>query len=161
MNKIRLLTFLNAALVVMNIILLVLLFTRRPLKPPGKPPGSDQAEQVLIRELRLDEDQTLEFRRLRSEHMGQNEKINRDIHRSYDELYALLQSPTMDTIRKQALFESIEELTSALNHSNFDHFEALKSHLRQDQIPDFNRFTQNLKARFGSLTGNKRPPPRH
>ncbi len=151
MTKEKLLTFLVIALVALNTGLLIFLFTNRSTSPlPGHEPF-----QVIIDCLRLDDAQQSQFEQMRHDHHQRMMDLDKIFSATLSNYFDLLK----DSESKPVLRDSLEAVMATIEKEKakitFDHFQHLKSILRNDQKQNFHKLAPELNQ----IIHQRNPPP--
>jgi protein CpxP len=128
MEQTKFLKIAVAALLALNVGLLVFLLSHRPPEPPF---------QLLIREVQMDTGQQTAYQQLREAHHQQilaHQQKNEDLHRVF---FELLTAPAPDSARLQLLADSIAAVKKEEEMITFQHFRAVRALCRPAQIPKF------------------------
>lgn len=113
----------------------------------------ERPRELVIRRLQLDDAQIKEYEKDIRRHRGKISTLDREILRHKEELYAQLSSPDPE-IRK-SLLKTLGHLHVEVEKAHLEHFQAIKSICREEQLPAFDELAKEL-MRFFRKAG---PPP--
>jgi Spy/CpxP family protein refolding chaperone len=156
MERAKLLRWIIAILVILNLGMLVFLFLGRPgrhmhevMEKGGGP------KQIIIERLHLDAEQQKKYDVMVERHRKEMFRLN-DVSRGmHDKLYAFLKTDSADTQQTDSLMKQIAENQYQIENLNFNHFKEIRSLCRPEQMDDFNKLVNDLGELF-----HKGPPPR-
>nr|WP_298930173.1 Spy/CpxP family protein refolding chaperone [uncultured Allomuricauda sp.] len=117
MKKNLLLGLLLLFLVVMNGILLFMLFGQGPERRPPGPPGD-----FIVKELRFDENQMQEFRKLSKAHFKSMRVLDEQSRRLKDELFNGIGDKSFTTGQADSITTLIAQLSKDKELNVFNHF---------------------------------------
>ncbi len=147
MEKTKLLTIAVIGLLVINLgTLSFLLMNGKGHRPPQG--GRAEPKEVIIERLHLDAKQQKDYARLIAWHRGEIDKIDAEIRKAKNELYAELSQPQIDTAVKDSLISAINASQKQIEYVHFKHFEDIRKLCREDQIDDYNELTRELSRIF-------------
>ncbi len=156
MNKVKLLTILVAGLLLVNLGLLVFLFTRIPPpgihNGPGFPPD-DGPKFTIIQKLHFDKDQVIQYEKLIVEHQARIKQLEDNILAGKNQLYATLVS---DSTSKDSVMTRLTLLKQQIEAAHYSHFQEIKKICHPDQLADYKNLTRELAAYF-LPKGRRRP----
>lgn len=155
MSKVKLLSIAVIGLLLINLGILAFLFLRHPQgPPPGKPGGRmEEPRHIIIRELGLNEQQVGEYEILIQKHQDGVRAIDRQIRDAKNSLYSSLAG--QEAGQQDSLINRIGSLQMQVEALHYDHFAAIKTLLKPDQMEKFNRLSRELARLFGP---GPRPP---
>lgn len=153
MSKTKLLIGAVAILLLLNIALIAALIIGRPGGHRGGPPRSnEQPGMMIINRLNFDDQQAKAFELLIKDHQMQMQEKEVQIRDLKGDLYAQLKEDTGTT---DSLIQELGKIQTEIEGIHFQHFSEVKGLCREDQLPAFNKLTENL----GKILG-RRPPPK-
>jgi periplasmic protein CpxP/Spy len=160
MNRTKLLTIAVIGLLFLNLGTLGILFFSRPPHPPMPPEmrGGQRGEgpkQIMIERLHLDAIQQKAYELLITDHRTQTNDLREASQKMHDQLFSLLKETSENKIQTDSIITEIANNQKAIEHLNFDHFNAIKNLCKGTQLDDFNALAEEL----GNLFSPK-PPPR-
>ena len=156
MSKTRLLSLAVIGLLVINLGILAFLLLGRAGTPrhPGQMSERDEPKRIIIHKLQLDDAQVTEYEKLIAQHRASIRRIEDEIRDTKNELYLTLASkPSAD---KDSLQSRLGMLQQQIEAAHYDHFVAIRTLCKPQQLPQFNELTSELAALFGR---NANPPP--
>ena len=159
MTKVKLLTIAVVGLLLINLGVLAFLFLRPPQgPPPGRPGGRmEEPRHIIIRELGLDDKQVGEYEILIKKHQDGIRAIDQQIRDAKNNLYRSLAGNQPG--QQDSLINRIGSLQMQVEALHYDHFAAIKSMLKPEQMEKFDRLSQELARLFGPGPGPGPRPP--
>lgn len=139
-------------LLLANIATLILFWLGRQ-KPPRRHDLS--AKEFLIRELRFDSVQSMEFMALAEVHSRRADSLRLEIRRSKEAMYGLLSRELSGDSLIRAAVHSVAMLTEALDLHNMDHFRQVRAICSREQQVRFDRILFEVVM---MITGGGRGP---
>ncbi|MEZ5045994.1 MAG: hypothetical protein R2831_03280 [Chitinophagaceae bacterium] len=128
-------------LLLINLFLVGFFLMRSHVAPPHKSP-----ETIIIKKLQFDKIQQKEYHTLVLQHQ-KDIRVQEDSLRFFkNALYKTLQNN--DTLTKEALLQNINNIHEAIEHIHYQHFLAIKSLCKPNQLSDFNAFTEEIAKLF-------------
>lgn len=163
MTSIKFYKYAAGLLVLLNLSLIGFFLLTRP-KPPGflPPPHPGQHKHFQNRAvdiLRLDREQHHAFLASADQHRQQMRTLNqqqRDLLKPY--FYSLVD--TEQALDKERILEETQLLDRKKIEATYEHFDKIKSILREDQKPDFEAFMNQAIGRILLNTKKDLPPPK-
>jgi hypothetical protein len=159
MSKIRLLWVTIAGLIVINLALLLFLFTHNqaqmlPHGPGRRPEGP---KKIIKERLHFDEQQAADYEKLIVQHRKAIRELENDIASTRTSLYLTLS----DTARsgKDSLQNRLGELQQQIEDVHYNHFNDIRKLCRSDQLSGFSALTHDLAGYF-TPEKNLPPPPK-
>jgi periplasmic protein CpxP/Spy len=146
MNKNRFYQIVIAALLMLNIVLLFLHFNRpeRPVRP----------RNIIIERLHFDKNQIEKYEALIDKHHELVMTNEVEINKVKDELYQQLIQP-YDSLKVDSLSKNMADLQKKAEMMNFRHFQDIKKICKSEQLPYFEKLTNELTRLFS----RKKPEP--
>ncbi len=157
LTKTRMLSWLAAALALLNVGLLALLWLGRPGNQPQQRPEGGSLATYLVRELQLTPAQQQQFDRLRQDHHAHMQRLVRELTAEREQLFASLARPDA-AAASPALLSRIGQLQRQTDSITYDHFAALSRLLMPAQRQRWNQLAPTLPRRLQS-PGPGGPPP--
>ena len=140
MNKTRFLTSAVIALFLLNIGILTFFLSKKRHHPPEGP------RQVIVEKLHFHPAQTAAYDQLIAQHRNQIRQKETEITKAKSQLYRVLQGA--DRSQMDSLIHNIGQLQEAVERIHFEHFSAMKSICKGNQITDFNHLAGDLAIYF-------------
>jgi protein CpxP len=151
MSKVTMLTLAVVGLLAVNLGLIAFLVLRKPGPPPHE--RQDGPRNVIIEKLGLTEAQTARYDQLITEHQAEIRRLNDEIRKTKNNLYATLASDSES--REDFFISRLGALQRQVETAHYTHFMALKNLCTPDQKDKFNDLTTSLADYFAI---GKRPP---
>lgn len=145
MDKIKLLTIVIIALLLVNIATLGYLFAGKNHRPGEKREGP---KKLIIEKLHFNDQQQEQYDLLIQWHRGQINKLDDQIHQAKNKLYLQLQKSTSDTKAKDSIIDAITGYQKQIEITHFKHFEDIKKLCKPEQLNDYNNLTEELANLF-------------
>lgn len=144
MNKYRFYQIIIATLLILNIVLLYLHFNRpdKPMRP----------RKIIIERLHFDKAQIEQFESIIDEHREMVTANEAEINDVKNDLYQQL-NVSMDSAKVDSLSKTIADLQKRAVMINFRHFQNIKKICKPEQMPYFEKLTNELSQLFS----RKRP----
>lgn len=115
---------------------------------PGMPPHGNPVDHLIIERLQLTEAQQQQFDMLKHDHHERMMEWQEQSSRLHSGLFALLKNQEKDTIA----IDSFMQLIAANDHkkemATYEHFEQLRSILRQEQQPAFDGLVEEISQKI-------------
>ncbi|MGB0422958.1 MAG: hypothetical protein ACPGED_01490 [Flavobacteriales bacterium] len=166
MNKVKLLGFLVAALVLVNIALMVMMVSHRGSKHHGSKHGGPDHKRHgghhaphgnpehqldrFIHELGFNEKQGEEFKKLAQQHMESTHLLLEKKHKAGKQLFDLTE---LESEEANTLLQELGSIESDLHRNHLSHLADVQSLCSEDQMPAFKEFKKRL---LHQLAGPKR-----
>lgn len=150
MNKIKLLTFLVGALLLLNFGILTFLFLSGPNGRKHEP------REIVIHELHFDKAQISDYDKLISVHKEKIKNLNDAIKKCKNELYSKLKTAQNKSVTDSLLLK-IEQFQSKIERIHYSHFLDIKKLCKPNQLEDYNELTTKLSEMFQSKQQKQRP----
>jgi anion-transporting ArsA/GET3 family ATPase len=145
MNKTKVLGFAVIALLVLNFGILSFLFFS---KNEDGPRGRKMPREIIIEKLHFDENQIVEYDKTIKIHQENIRNLDDSIKSAKNELYQLLNSDTIDSVKKDSLFLKLADLQKQIETTHFNHFIEIKKLCKKEQLPDYKNLTEELSKLF-------------
>lgn len=152
MKKTKLLTIAVLVLVVINLITLSFFVSKGPDDRPGRKP---MPREIIIEKLHFDAEQIAKYDQLIEVHRDSVRLLDREIKDNKNTLYNQLAQP-YNQKSTEALFLKLANSQSAIEQLHYNHFLAIKSLCKPDQLADYDNLTNELAKIF-----NPKHPPQH
>lgn len=150
MNKIKLLTFLVVSLAVLNIgLVCFFVFTKKGFE-------KRMPKEIIIEKLHFDKQQIRLYEAKIAEHQREIRTLNDAINNTKTELYQLLNTNTINEMKKDSLIQLISKQQNKIETVHFNHYLDIKSICKKEQMADFTILTTELAQIF-----SKKPRPRN
>jgi periplasmic protein CpxP/Spy len=157
MSKLGLLTVVAVSLLLLNAgTLSYLLLTQKKDNRPSLPDRGMAASDFIIKELKLDNEQQLQFIALRDRHHATVIGAQREDRRLHDIYFGLLKTDNPDKGKADSVSALIASQRSLIEAATFEHFQDLRKLCRDDQKKRFDELIDEIARRVG---GPKGPPP--
>ena len=156
MSKTKLLSLAVIGLLVINLGILAFLLLGRAGTPrhPSQMNERDEPKRIIIHKLQLDDAQVTEYEKMIAQHRASIRGIEGEIRDTKNEFYLTLAGkPGAD---KDSLQSRLGMLQQQIEATHYDHFVAIRTLCKPQQLPQFNELTSELAALFGR---NANPPP--
>lgn len=145
MNKIKLLSFLVVALVILNITILVVFIFNKP-NHPEHPRLHQEPKNIIIERLHFDDTQITAYEELIKTHKTNIKTRFKELRNAKEELYILLNDN--DSTKKDALISKINNTQKEIEQLHFNHFLDIKKLCKDDQLIDYEELTHELARLF-------------
>lgn len=142
MNKLKLLSIAVVGLLIINILLVVTLFMRKPH------PNHEGPKKLIIEKLHLDEQQIKAYDTMVDRHRTEIRKSDDRILKLKNELYSHL-NEAIDQHTKDSMIAEIAKVQTTIEHTHYKHFEDIKKLCKANQQKDFETLTQEIASLFG------------
>jgi periplasmic protein CpxP/Spy len=139
MNKNRFYQIVIAALLMLNIVFLFLHFNR-----PERPTGP---QKIIIERLHFDKTQIEQYEKLINNHRELVSANEAEINEVKNKLYQQLNNQ-MDSLIVDSLSKNIADLQKKAEMMNFRHFQDIKKICKPEQLPYFEKLTNELTRLF-------------
>ena len=159
MSKIKLLSIAVLGLLIINIGILLFLFLRKPVHPPGDRPiqGKGATKNIIIELLNFDKEQVVQYEKLINLHQQSVKELDGQIRETKNQLYSTLASDAV--ISKDSLENKLGELQKQIEVVHYNHFSEIKRLCKPEQIEKFNSLSHEL-AKLFAPGRNSQPPPK-
>lgn len=142
MNKIKLLTFLVVSLLLLNIGLVsFFVFSNKGFE-------KRMPKEIIIEKLHFDKQQITLYEAKIDDHRHEIRTLNDSINSTKNELYQLLNTNTINEVKKDSFIHLISEQQNQIENVHFNHYLDIKSICKKGQIADFNILTTELSQIF-------------
>lgn len=145
MDKIKLLTFIVIALLLVNIGTLGFLLAGRNHRHEEKREGP---KRLIIEKLHFNKTQQQHYENLIRWHRGQIDTLDMKIHETKNNLYLLLTATEVNPIKKDSLIDQIAAYQKQIEKTHFKHFEDIKKLCKPEQLSDYKNLTEELANLF-------------
>lgn len=145
-------------LLVLNIVVISLLFIGRPDRSPRQE-GPMRPFNRAIDVLKLDKEQHEIFFQSARRHDQDMEDISFQQRELLETYFSTLIIPESNS-QADSILQQVQQLESQKIQSTYQHFEEVKELLREDQIPNFEVFINNMLKMILNTRGRRLPPPR-
>jgi len=145
MNKTKVLGFAVIALLVLNFGILSFLFFS---KNEDGPRGRKMPREIIIEKLHFDENQIVEYDKTIKIHQENIRNLDDSIKSAKNELYQLLNSDTIDSVKKESLYLKLADLQKQIETTHFNHFIEIKNLCKKEQLSDYENLTEELIKLF-------------
>lgn len=129
-------------LIVLNITVLAMVFSRRPHLPP------ERKRDIVIEKLHLSESQIGQYDQIIQLHRSQINNLEAKIHTAKSQLYLQLLRNEPNNKVKDSLIGVLSNYHEEVERTHFGHFESLKKICTDTQLPEFNALTEELADLF-------------
>ncbi len=150
MSKVKFLTIAVVALLIANIALMVFFSVGR--HGHHRPP---EPREVIIERLQFSNAQISQYEGLIQSHRNSIVQLDGEIMRLRNELYAHLNDPTTwpgrDSTERQ-----LAQLQLQIESTNYDHFMAIRGLCTNEQLPLFQKFTNEIAQLFSKTPHRKK-----
>ncbi|PWJ59942.1 heavy-metal resistance protein [Dyadobacter jejuensis] len=153
MSKMRLLSFAVGFLLLVNLVLATFLYLGKPERR-GFVRRAAFPKHMVVERLKLDAGQRAAYEELIKKHRVAVRHLNKAIGTAKGQWYRTLSGEHEE--QADSLKNEIMELQSRLEGAHFRHFVALKKICRPDQLPEYQRLTQELAGFFSISQNNDR-----
>ena len=104
--------------------------------------------EIIIEKLHFDDKQIAAYEKIILLHQQKIRSLDDSIRRSKNELYQLLRKESITEHLKDSLFLNLANYQKQIEQTHFNHFLAIKSICRADQLNDFENLTEELSKIF-------------
>ena len=157
MSKTKLLSIFVAALVALNIILIVVFVIKKPPHPPNAPIHHDiggAPKNIIIKKLHFDKKQIASYEKLIEQHRSNINSIDGELKVVKQELYILLSKE--DQTGKDSLITKVMVFQKEIESTHFNHFLDIKKLCTKEQLKDYNELTHELARLFAPHPSSKK-----
>jgi len=154
MDKSKLITFSIITLLLINISTLTFMFLSGPNGHNSN--RNPEPKNLIIKKLHFNENQIVNYEKTIEIHQKTIRNLDDSIRETKQELYQLLNSGTIDLVKKEALISKLADFQKQIETIHFNHFLEIKSICKKEQLSDYNKLTEELSKIF-----SQRPKPRH
>lgn len=151
MNKTKLLSFAVIALLLLNFGILGFIFLSKDKESPN---GRKMPREIVIEKLHFDENQIVNYEKNIKIHQNTIRDLDDSIRETKNELYQLLNSDKIDTLKKDSLLLELASYQKQIETTHFNHFLEIKKICKKVQLSNYNELTQELSKIFS----NRRKP---
>ncbi len=148
MNKLKLLSIVIVGLLVVNLLLVIALFMRKPHPNPEGP------KKLIIEKLRFDDVQIKAYDQMVEWHRSEIRKSDEQILKLKNTLYSHL-NEEVDQHTKDSLIAAIANVQTYIERTHYKHFEDIKQLCKPNQQKDFEKLTQEIANLFGRPKGRR------
>lgn len=152
MKKTKLLTIAVLVLVMINLVTLSFFISKEPGDGPGR---KAMPREIIIEKLRFDVGQITKYDQLIEVHRDSVRLLDRKIKDNKNTLYNQLAQP-YNQKSTEALFLQLATSQATIEKLHYNHFLAIKSLCKPDQLDDYDNLTNELAKIF-----NPKHPPQH
>jgi len=145
MKKIRFLTFVITALLVINALTLGFIYFKSDGPARERRP---EPKDIITRKLHFDAGQQEEYEGLIQWHRGEIDRLDMKIREAKRELYTRLNSDTPDIAATDSLFVVIAQYQKEVEQVHYKHFADIKKLCRPGQMQYYSRLTKELAHIF-------------
>lgn len=145
MNKTKLLGTAVVTLLVLNFGILAFLFLS---KNEDKQRGRKMPREIVIGKLHFVENQIIEYDKTIKIHRQTITTIDDSIKIAKNELYQLLNSDTIDLVKKDSLYSKLAHFQKQVEITHFNHFLEIKAICKKEQLKDYEKLTEELSKIF-------------
>ncbi len=145
MNKTKLLSFAIIALLFLNFGILGFLFLS---KDKEEPKGRKMPREIVIEKLHFDANQIIEYDKTIKIHRKTITSIDDSIKVAKNELYQLLNSESVDSVKKDSLYSKLAYYQKQVEITHFNHFLEIKAICKKEQLADYKTLTEELSKIF-------------
>lgn len=158
MSKINFLKIAVVGLLLINIALVSFVFTRK-MPPPNKQMNGQAIgpKNLIIDRLHFDKEQIAQYDKIIVQHQRSINSLNDSMHKAKNELYQKLADK--NNTGEEAIIAKMGALQQQIERTHYNHFAALRSLCKPQQINDFNNLTKDL-AYFFSAQKKDAPLPK-
>lgn len=150
MSKIKILSIAVIALIILNICTLGFFVSKAPKRPKFKQP-----KKVVIQKLKFDTEQVNLYNELIKSHSEKVNALDNQIINDKKELYKLLSQPN-NSNKVDSITTAISLHITEIEKTHFNHFVAIKTLCKKDQLQDFNNLSKELTQIFKPKTNRPR-----
>ena len=151
MNKTKLLSIACLSLLLINVGLLIFVFSGNRHKPNG-----DRNRNIIIKQLGFDNQQVMQYDSLILLHRKKMNIKNDSIDIERQKLYSLLNNK-IEIATKDSIFMAVAKQQTSLEAVNFEHFSAIKKLCKPNQLSQYAALTKQLSKLFSK---EHKPPNR-
>jgi len=153
-SKIKLLTATTALLVLLNVVIIGFMWFGQRAPRPGE--GRGGPGSMIIRELKLTDEQVRQFNVLRDEHRSAISAINEKNRQAHDALFGLLKGNQDTSAVSDSLISQIAQNKQQVEQITFHHLAQVRRICTADQQKRFDELIRGLMSR---LVNDGPPPP--
>lgn len=166
MNKVKLLGFLVAALVLVNVALMVMMVSHRGSKHHGPkhggpdhkrhgghhaPHGNPEHQlERFVHELGFSEEQGEQFKKLAQQHMESTQILLNKKHETGKRLFEL---PELETEQSEELLQELGKIESNIHKNHLSHLAEVQDLCTEEQMPAFKEFKKRLLLQLAGPKG--------
>jgi len=142
MKKITVLTAISIGLLAVNIVLIWMVFARRPM-----PLGGEGPRNIIIEKLGFDENQSKEYDKLIAVHKSEIRKSDGQLMELKNKLYSTLISDGQKS-GKDSLIMEISTIQQKIENIHYSHFQDIKKLCKPEQLKAFDALCDDLTKLF-------------
>jgi protein CpxP len=148
MSKTKILGILVGILSIVNIGLLIFLFTGMPKGPgPGGFGSKEKAEQFIQEKFDFNTEQMNQFRKSKANHMQNAKELEVELENLSRSFY--MASNEEGRTERDSILKSINEVSIKIYNNNVTHFDEVRSICNPDQEPEMKNFINGLLTQKG------------
>lgn len=161
MNKVKILSISVAALILLNLCVLIYI-SQKPTQPPpfenGPPRDHNGPAIIIIEKLQFNKAQIEQFNTLKNQHRLQIKQFNAAIKQTKTLLY---QSISNDNGKNysDSLIERLGSLQKDIERTHYNHFQSIKAICTPDQQERFKALMEEIGGFFNGPDNQRQPPP--
>lgn len=142
MNKLKFLSISVVGLLIVNTLLIIALFIRKPH------PNHEGPKQLIIEKLQFDKQQIKDYNQMVDWHRKEIGQAEDQLFQLKNELYSHLTQP-LDTVVKDSLITAILKVQTNIENIHYKHFLDIKQLCKPNQQTDFEALTKEIASLFG------------
>lgn len=144
MNKFKLLLFIVATVILLNVILISFLFLGKKAGPRER----IQPREIIIQKLHFDDAQIEAYEITIHEHQKAIRDIDDAIREQKNELYSLLKNNSTEDKKADSIIANIADLQKEIEKTHYKHFLEIRKICTDKQLKDYNTLTEELSQIF-------------
>lgn len=159
MNKTKLLIICLVALVLLNAGTLFYLFRSQKSAGQAPPQKGEGPATYIIEQLKLNDQQQAEFKKLRDEHQGSIRRAREEDKKLHQAFFGLVKSGKAAGAEADSLISLMAAQRKIMENATFTHFQKLRNLCTDEQKPKLDEIIDELAMRIGATgPAGERPP---
>lgn len=144
MNKYKILVFIVAIVILMNIVLIGFLFTNNERGPRHRV----EPKEIIIEKLHFNASQIAVYEKTIRQHQQKIHDLDDAIREQKNLLYSMLPEKNADTKKVDSIINHIAQLQKEIEHTHYNHFLEIKKICTPEQLQDYDALTEELSQLF-------------
>ncbi len=150
MSKYKILVFIVAIVILMNLVLIGFLFTNKDRGPRNRV----EPKAIIIEKLHFNASQIAVYENTIQQHQRKIRDLDDAIREQKNLLYSMLPKKNADTTKVDSIINNIAQLQKEIEHTHYNHFLEIKKICTTEQLQDYNALTEE----FSQLISHPKRP---